>query len=63
VVVQRPPPVQAGLDLRIQQMAAYDRAILRALAMPDRSPAQWAARNRAIAGARMQPAIATSRRA
>jgi hypothetical protein len=48
--------------LRIQQMAAYDRAMLHALAMPDRTPAQRAARNRAIAGARIQLAVATSRR-
>ena len=61
-VVPRPPPVQAAPDLRVQQMAAYDRAMLRALAMPNRTPAQWAARNRAIASARTQLAVATSRR-
>jgi hypothetical protein len=36
--------------------------MLRALATPDRSPTQRAARNRAIAGARIQLAAATSRR-
>jgi hypothetical protein len=56
------PPAQAGPDLRIQQMATYDRAMLRALAMPDRTPAHQAARNRAIAGARIQLAVATHRR-
>jgi hypothetical protein len=34
--------------------------MLHALAMPDRTPAQRAARNRAIAGARIQLAVATS---
>jgi hypothetical protein len=33
-----------------------------ALAIPDHSPAYRTARNRAIAGARMQLAVATSRR-
>jgi hypothetical protein len=53
--------LQAGPDLRIQQMPAYDRAVLRALAMSDRNPVQRAARNRAIASARIQLAAATSR--
>jgi len=56
------PPAQAGLDLRIQQMAAYDRAMLHALALPDRTPTQRTARNRTIAGARIQLAVATHRR-
>ncbi len=43
-------------------MAGYDRAMLHALAMPDRTPAQWAARDRAIASARIQLAAATKRR-
>jgi hypothetical protein len=53
--------MQAGPDLRIQQMTAYDRAMLHALGMPDRTPAQRAARNRAIAAARIQLAAATNR--
>jgi hypothetical protein len=57
----RPPP-HVGVDSRIQQMAAYDRAMLHALGMPDRTPTQRAARDRAIAGARIHLAAATSRR-
>jgi hypothetical protein len=53
--------VHAGRDLRIQQMAAYDRAMLHALTMPGHTRAQRTARNRAIAGARIQLAVATSR--
>jgi hypothetical protein len=56
------PPAQAGLDARIQRMAAYDRAMLHALAMPDRTRAQRTARNVAIAWARIQLAVATNRR-
>jgi hypothetical protein len=56
------PPAQAGLNSHIRQMAVYDRAMVRALAMPDRTPAQRVARNRAIAGARIQLAAATNRR-
>jgi hypothetical protein len=33
------PPAQAWPDLRIPQMTAYDRAMLHALAMPERNPA------------------------
>jgi hypothetical protein len=55
------PPARPTSDERIQQMAAYDRAMLRALAMPDHTPTQRAERNRAIAGARIQLAGATSR--
>jgi hypothetical protein len=54
--LSRPTP-----DDRIQQMAAYDRAMLRALAMPGRTPTQRALRNRAIAGARLQLAVVTNR--
>ena len=36
--------------------------MLHALAMPDRTPAQQAARNRAITGARIQLTVATHRR-
>lgn len=61
VPMQR-PATQAGLDTRIQQMAAYDRAMLYALAMPDRTPVQQAARNRAISAARSKLALATNRR-
>jgi hypothetical protein len=56
------PPVRAGLDARIQQVAAYDRAMLHALTMPDRTRVQRAARNVAIAWARIQLAAATNRR-
>ena len=52
----RPTP-----DDRIQQMAVYDRAMLRALAMPDRTPTQRGARNSAIAGARIRLAASTNR--
>jgi hypothetical protein len=62
VLVLHPPPVRAAPDLRVQQMAAYDRAMLRALAMADRNPSQRAARDRAIASARIQLAAATRRR-
>jgi hypothetical protein len=62
VVVLRPPPVQAAPDLRVQQMAVYDRAMLRALAMPDLTPEQRTARNHAITSARIRLAAATSRR-
>jgi hypothetical protein len=55
------PPMHAGLDSRIQQMATYDRAMLHALAMPDRTPAQQATRDRAISRARIQLAVATNR--
>jgi hypothetical protein len=56
------PPAHPGLDARMQQMAAYDRAMLHALAMPDRTRAQRTARNVAIAWARIQLAAATNRR-
>jgi hypothetical protein len=56
------PPAQPGLDARIQQMAAYDRAMLHALAMLDRTPTQRAARNVAIAWARIQLGVVTNRR-
>jgi hypothetical protein len=55
-------PGHVGGDSRIRQMAVYDRAMLRALAMPDRTPVQRAARDHAIAGARIHLAEATNRR-
>jgi hypothetical protein len=56
------PPAQPGFDARIQQMAAYDRAMLDALARPDRTGVQRTARDLAVAWARIQLAVATNRR-
>jgi hypothetical protein len=56
------PPARPAFDARIQQMTGYDRAMLRALAMPDRTLTQQAMRNRAIADARIRLAVTTNRR-
>jgi hypothetical protein len=46
---------------KVGQIATYDRAMLTALAMPDITPAQIAARNAAIAAARGQLAAASNK--
>jgi hypothetical protein len=46
---------------RVGQIAAYDNAMLTALAMPAATPAQIAARNAAIAAARTQLASASNK--
>jgi hypothetical protein len=46
---------------KVGQIAAYDNAMLAALAMPGDTPAQVAARNAAIAAARAQLAAATNK--
>jgi hypothetical protein len=54
------PPRAAGDD-RLRQMADYDQTMLSALGLPDGTPDQHAARNNAIADARLQLATATDR--
>lgn len=47
---------------RVGQIAAYEQAMLEALAMPARTPAELAARETAIAAARAQDLAAASNR-
>jgi hypothetical protein len=60
--VPHQPPLAAAHEARMRQMAAYDRMMLAAIQLPGDTPAERAARDRAIAGARLQLAAATGRR-
>jgi len=55
-------PAQAARDVRVRQMADYDRMMRAALTMPADTPAARAARDRAVAAARLHLAAATQRR-
>jgi hypothetical protein len=59
--IPRPPP-HLTPDERIRHMATFDRMMLEALQMSAATPAQRAARNRAIASARIELAASTNRR-
>jgi len=52
----------ASQDMRMRQMADYDRRMRAALAMPTDTLAERAARDRAIAGARVHLAAVSQRR-